>query len=81
MPSSGVGWQPSRFLADRAEAKHTSAPAERLGSVNVAAAELGATWPSPRPGRQRHHTLGLSLAPELAQLTRTYGRRVQRSSP
>ena len=76
-----MGWQPSRFLADRAEAKHTSAPAERLGSVNVAAAELGATWPSPRPGRQRHHTLGLSLAPELAQLTRTYRRGVQPTSP
>jgi hypothetical protein len=38
-----MGWQPSRFLADRAEAERVFALAERLGSVN-AAAELGATW-------------------------------------
>jgi hypothetical protein len=40
-----VGWQPSRFLTDRAEAERAFALAERLGSVN-AAAELGTTWPS-----------------------------------
>jgi hypothetical protein len=39
-----VGWQPSRFLADRAEAERAFALAERLGSVN-AAQELGTTWP------------------------------------
>jgi hypothetical protein len=38
-----LGWQPSRFLADRAEAERAFALAERLGSVNAAAAELGAT--------------------------------------
>jgi hypothetical protein len=43
-----VGWQPSRFLADRAEAERAFALAERLGSVNAAAAELGTTWPSLR---------------------------------
>jgi hypothetical protein len=41
-----VGWQPSRFLTDRGEAERAYALAERLGSVNAAAAELGTTWPS-----------------------------------
>jgi len=49
-----VGWQPSRFLADRAEAERAFALAERLGSVNAAAAELGTTWPSLRKAFQRH---------------------------
>jgi hypothetical protein len=35
-----LGWQPSRFLADRAEAERAFQLAERLGSVNAAAAEL-----------------------------------------
>jgi hypothetical protein len=43
-----LGWQPSRFLADRAEAERAFALAERLGSVNAAAVELGTTWPSLR---------------------------------
>jgi hypothetical protein len=41
MPSSGVGWQPSRFLADRGEAERAFPLAERLGSIN--AAVLGTT--------------------------------------
>jgi WhiB family redox-sensing transcriptional regulator len=41
-----VGWQPSRFLADRAEAERAYQLAERLGCINVAAQELGTTWPS-----------------------------------
>jgi hypothetical protein len=49
-----VGWQPSRFLADRAEAERAFQLAERLGSVNAAAAELGTTWPSLRKAFQRH---------------------------
>jgi hypothetical protein len=49
-----VGWQPSRFLADRAEAERAFQLAERLGSVNAAAAELGATWPSLRKAFTRH---------------------------
>jgi WhiB family transcriptional regulator, redox-sensing transcriptional regulator len=49
-----VGWQPSRFLADRVEAEHAFQLAERLGSVNAAAAELGTTWPSLRKAFTRH---------------------------
>jgi hypothetical protein len=53
MPS-GLGWQPSRFLTDRAEAQRAFQLAEQLGSVNAAAAELGTTWPSLRKAFQRH---------------------------
>jgi WhiB family transcriptional regulator, redox-sensing transcriptional regulator len=49
-----VGWQPSRFLTDRAEAERAYVLAERLGSVNAAAAELGTTWPSLRKAFTRH---------------------------
>jgi hypothetical protein len=54
MPSGGrVGWQPSRFLADRGEAERAFALAERLGSVN-AATHLGTTWLSLRKAFTRH---------------------------
>jgi hypothetical protein len=49
-----LGWQPSRFLADRAEAERAFALAERLGSINAAAQELGTTWPSLRKAFTRH---------------------------
>jgi hypothetical protein len=49
-----VGWQPSRFLSDRGEAERAFALAERLGSVNAAAQELGTTWPSLRKAFARH---------------------------
>jgi WhiB family transcriptional regulator, redox-sensing transcriptional regulator len=49
-----VGWQPSRFLSDRAEAERAFRLAEQLGSVNAAAAELGTTWPSLRKAFHRH---------------------------
>ena len=49
-----LGWQPSRFLADRAEAERAFALAEQLGSVNAAAAKLGTTWPSLRKAFTRH---------------------------
>jgi hypothetical protein len=49
-----VGWQPSHFLADRAEAERAFRLAEQLGSVNAAAAELGTTWPSLRKAFTRH---------------------------
>jgi hypothetical protein len=49
-----VGWQPSRFLTDRTEAERAFRLAERLGSVNAAAAELGTTWPSLRKAFTRH---------------------------
>jgi WhiB family redox-sensing transcriptional regulator len=53
-PERRVGWQPSRFLADRAEAERAFQLAERLGSVNAAAAQLGTTWPSLRKAFTRH---------------------------
>jgi hypothetical protein len=49
-----LGWQPSRFLVDRAEAERAFQLAEQLGSVNAAAAELGTTWPSLRKAFTRH---------------------------
>jgi hypothetical protein len=49
-----VGWQPSRFLTDRAEAERAYALAEQLGSVNAAADQLGTTWPSLRKAFGRH---------------------------
>ena len=53
-PHSHLGWQPSRFLADRAEAERAFQLAEQLGSVNAAANELGTTWPSLRKAFTRH---------------------------
>jgi hypothetical protein len=50
----GVGWQPSRFLTDRAEAERAFQLAQQLGSVNAAATELGTTWPSLRKAFARH---------------------------
>jgi hypothetical protein len=49
-----VGWQPSRFLTDRAEAERAFELAEQLGSVNAAAQQLGTTWPSLRKAFTRH---------------------------
>ena len=49
-----LGWQPSRFLTDQAEAQRAFQLAERLGSVNAAANELGTTWPPLRKAFQRH---------------------------
>jgi hypothetical protein len=49
-----LGWQPSRFLTDRAEAERAFQLAERLGSVNAAATQLGTTWPSLRKAFARH---------------------------
>ena len=49
-----LGWQPSRFLVDRAEAERAFSLAEQLGSVNAAAAKLGTTWPSLRKAFTRH---------------------------
>jgi WhiB family transcriptional regulator, redox-sensing transcriptional regulator len=53
-PERKVGHQPSRFLADRAEAERAFRLAEQLGSVNAAAGQLGTTWPSLRKAFQRH---------------------------
>jgi hypothetical protein len=49
-----VGWQPSRFLTDRAQAERAFQLAEQLGSVNAATTELGTTWPSLRKAFTRH---------------------------
>jgi WhiB family transcriptional regulator, redox-sensing transcriptional regulator len=54
MPERRQGWQPSRFLADRAEAERAFQLAEQLGSINAAANELGTTWPSLRKAFTRH---------------------------
>jgi hypothetical protein len=53
-PQARAGWQPSPFLADRAQAERAYRLAERLGSVNAAAAELGTTWPTLRKAFVRH---------------------------
>jgi hypothetical protein len=53
-PAARAGWQPSPFLADRAQAERAYRLAERLGSVNAAAAELGTTWPTLRKAFTRH---------------------------
>jgi hypothetical protein len=62
-----VGWQPSRFLTDRAEAERAFALAEQLGSVNAAAAQLGTTWPSLRKAFSRH---GLGMPARNPQAVR-----------
>jgi hypothetical protein len=62
-----LGWQPSRFLADRVEAERAFALAERLGSVNAAAAKLGTTWPSLRKAFTRH---GLGMPARNPQAVR-----------
>ena len=54
MRQKRVGWQPSRFLTDRAEAERAYALVAQLGSVNAAAAELGTSWPSLRKAFTRH---------------------------
>jgi hypothetical protein len=55
---SPAGWQPSRFLTDRAEAERAYALAKQLGSLNAAAQELGTTWPSLRKAFT-YHGLGM----------------------
>jgi hypothetical protein len=75
-----VGWQPSRFLTDRAEAERAFALAERLGSVNAAAAELGTTWPSLRKAFQRHG-LGMPAHNPEAVRQRASAAASQRSGP
>jgi hypothetical protein len=69
MPERRVGWQPSWFLADHGEAERAFALAERLGSVNAAAAELGATWPPLRKAFTRH----VALNPAPSQPARVTG--------
>jgi hypothetical protein len=53
-----VGWQPTRFLADRAEAERALQLADHLDSVNAAAARAGhhlaVAAQSLHPARPRH---------------------------
>jgi WhiB family redox-sensing transcriptional regulator len=67
LPERRVGWQPSRFLTDRAEAERAFALAEQLGSVNAAAKELDTTWPSLRKAFTRH---GLGMPARNPQTVR-----------
>jgi hypothetical protein len=63
----GVGWQPSRFLADRAEAERAFQLAQQLGSVNATATQSDTTWPSLRKAFT-HHGLGMPARnPEAAR--------------
>jgi hypothetical protein len=62
-----LGWQPSRFLTDRAEAERAFALAEQLGSVNAAAKALDTTWPSLRKAFTRH---GLGMPARNPQTVR-----------
>jgi hypothetical protein len=81
MPSSRVGWQPSRFLADRAEAERAYALAEQLGSVNAAATELGTTWPSLRKAFTRHGLGMPARNPEAVRQRATAAARQRSGQP
>jgi WhiB family redox-sensing transcriptional regulator len=80
MPQRRVGWQPSRFLTDRAEAERAFQLAEQLGSVNAAAAELGTTWPSLRKAFTRHG-LGMPTRNPEAVRQRAIAAASQRTGP
>jgi hypothetical protein len=64
---------PTCFLTDRAEAERALQLAERLGSVNAAAAELDTTWPSLGKAFTRH---GLGIPPATRRQSAS-----ERSSP
>jgi WhiB family redox-sensing transcriptional regulator len=81
-PKGKVGHQPSRFLADRAEAERAFQLATQLGSINAAADQLGTTWPSLRKAFQRHelgmptpNPAAVSQRKSTVQLARLGGRR------
>jgi hypothetical protein len=74
------GWHPSRFLADRAEAERAYQLAERLGSINAAAQELGTTWPSLRKAFTRHG-LGMPARNPEAVRQRALAAASQRTGP
>jgi hypothetical protein len=76
--SPPLGWQPSRFLSDRAEAERAFQLAERLGSINAAAQELGTTWPSLRKAFTRHR-LGMPARNREAVRQRAIAAARQRS--
>ena len=76
-----VGWQPSRFLTDRAEAERAYALAEQLGSVNAAATELGTTWPSLRKAFARHGLGMPARNPEAVRQRATAATRQRTGQP
>jgi hypothetical protein len=76
-----VGWQPSRFLADRAEAERAFQLAEQLGSVNAAAKELGTTWPSLRKAFIRHGLGMPARNPEAVRQRTIAGARYRNGQP
>jgi WhiB family redox-sensing transcriptional regulator len=80
-PERRVGWQPSRFLTDRAEAERAYALAEQLGSVNAAAAELGTTWPSLRKAFTRHGLGMPTRNPEAVRQRAVAAARQRRGQP
>jgi WhiB family transcriptional regulator, redox-sensing transcriptional regulator len=79
-PRRRVGWQPSRFLTDRAQAERAFALAQQLGSINAAAQQLGTTWPSLRKAFQRHG-LGMPERNPEAVRQRALAAANQRSGP
>jgi hypothetical protein len=74
-----VGWQPSRFLTDRAKAERAFQLAEQLGSINAAAAELGTIWPS-LPKVFTRHGLGMPTRNPEAVRQRAIAAARQRTS-
>jgi hypothetical protein len=62
-----VGWQPSRFLANLDQAERAFTLAERLDSMNAAAAQLGTTWPSLRKAFARRRLGVPARNPEAAR--------------
>jgi hypothetical protein len=75
-----VGWQPSQFLTDQAEAERAFALAEQLGSVNAAAQQLGTTWPS-LPKAFTRHGLGMPARNPEAVRQRAIAAASQRAGP
>jgi WhiB family transcriptional regulator, redox-sensing transcriptional regulator len=76
-----VGWQPSHFLTDRAEAERAYALAEQLGSVNAAASQLGTTWPSLRKAFTRHGLGMPARHPEAVRQRAIAAARQRRGQP
>jgi hypothetical protein len=77
--AGGLAAQP--FLADRAEAECAFALAERLGSINAAAAQLGTTWPWLRKAFTRHGLGMPSRNPEAVRQRATDAARRRSGRP
>jgi hypothetical protein len=75
-----MGWQPSRFLADWAEAERAFALAEQLGSVNAARLSWAPPGPSLRKAFTRHG-LGMPARNPEAVRQRAFAAANQRGGP